>query len=72
MDIQRTLADNMRHYRAEKGLSQEALAHECDVHRTYISGIERCVRNPTVKALAKIAAALEVEPWQLLVPGKRK
>lgn len=68
MDIQRTLADNMRHYRAEKGLSQEALALECEVHRTYISGIERCVRNPTVKALAKIAAALEVEPWQLLVP----
>lgn len=68
MDIQRTLADNMRHYRAERQLSQEALALECDVHRTYISGIERCVRNPTVRALAKIAVALEVEPWQLLVP----
>lgn len=68
MDIQRTLAHNLRNYRAAKNLSQEALAHECDVHRTYISGIERCVRNPTVKALAKIARALEIEPWQLLAP----
>lgn len=66
MDIQRILADNMRRYRKETGLSQDALAHECDLHRTYISGIERCVRNPTVMSINKIARALDVQAWQLL------
>ncbi len=66
MGTDRILADNMRRLRAAKGFSQETLAFECDLHRTYISGIERRVRNPTIGTLEKIAAALGVEVWQLL------
>ena len=44
-----------------KGLSQEERAHQTDVHQTYISGVERGKRNPSVMVLAKIAAALDAD-----------
>jgi transcriptional regulator with XRE-family HTH domain len=66
MDIQRLLARNMRRLRKEYGWSQEHLAFEAGLHRTYISGVERCVRNPTMTGLAKIAAGLKVSPSKLL------
>jgi DNA-binding XRE family transcriptional regulator len=40
------LAKNMRRLRAERGLSQEALAHECGINRTYLSGVERGRDDP--------------------------
>jgi transcriptional regulator with XRE-family HTH domain len=46
------------------------LAFEAELHRTYISGVERGVRNPTVTVVAKIAKALGVTPDQLLRPGR--
>ena len=46
--------------RREKGWPQEKLAFESDVHRTYISGVERGARNPTVLVLGRIADALGV------------
>ena len=49
-----------------RGWSQENLAFESGIHRTYISGVERGIRNPTVEVLAKIAAALGVPPAELL------
>jgi len=49
-------------YREAAGLSQEALAFECWLHRTYVSGVERGVRNPTVVVLERLAAPLEIEP----------
>jgi transcriptional regulator with XRE-family HTH domain len=57
---------NVRNLREGRGLSQEDLAFEANLHRTYISGVERGVRNPTVSVLGKIAAALGVTPDQLL------
>ncbi|NIA28139.1 MAG: helix-turn-helix domain-containing protein [Desulfobulbaceae bacterium] len=66
MDIRRRLAQNMKRLRKTRGLSQEALAHEADLHRTYISGIERCVRNPTITVVAKIATTLDVSFGELL------
>lgn len=56
----------MRRLRKEQALSQEQLAFEAGLHRTYISGVERCVRNPTITALAKIAFGLKVSPATLL------
>ena len=66
MDVQRRVGHNVRRFRTERGLSQEALAFECGLHRTYISGVERGVRNPTVVVLEEIATALRVPAWRLL------
>ncbi len=60
MDIRKTVGQNLARIRKEKGLSQEDLAFECGLHRTYISGIERGVRNPTIVVLDKIAKVLKV------------
>lgn len=57
---------NVAEIRRKRGWSQETLAFESKLHRTYISGIERGIRNPTVTIIARIAAALEVEPGILL------
>jgi len=51
---------NLKKLREERGYSQESFADHCGLHRTYISGIERGVRNPTVVILDKIARALKV------------
>ncbi len=51
--------------REELGLSQEGLGYKARVHRTYVSDIERGARNPTVKVIWKLAAALETEPSSL-------
>ncbi|UWR10606.1 helix-turn-helix domain-containing protein [Sulfitobacter mediterraneus] len=67
MAIRRLVGRNLKRYREAAGLSQEALAFECGLHRTYVSGVERGVRNPTVVVLAKLAAPLRIEPWRLLV-----
>lgn len=68
MDVRRRVGVNLRKYRAAAGLSQEGLALECGLHRTYVSGVERGVRNPTVTVLEKIAVALGIPTWQLLGP----
>ena len=66
MDVQQRVGVNVRKFRKAGGLSQEALAFECGLHRTYISGVERGIRNPTVVVLEKIATALEVPSSRLL------
>jgi transcriptional regulator with XRE-family HTH domain len=65
-DIHERLAKNMRLLRRERKLSQEALAHEADLHRTYVSDLERCARNPSISAIDKLAKALGVSCGQLL------
>lgn len=66
MDIRRLVGQNVRNLRKRHGLSQEELSFACELHRTYISGVERGIRNPTVIVLAKIAAGLGVTPDELL------
>jgi transcriptional regulator with XRE-family HTH domain len=66
MDIRRRVGLNVRRFRTERGWSQEELAFECGLHRTYISGVERGVRNPTVLVLDEIATALKVPAHRLL------
>ncbi len=66
MDVRKRVGLNLRKFRLERGLSQEALAFECGLHRTYISGVERGVRNPTVLVLEQIAMALKVPSSRLL------
>jgi transcriptional regulator with XRE-family HTH domain len=71
MDIRRQVGSNVRRLRAELGWSQEELAFECGLHRTYISGVERGVRNPTVLVLQDLATALRVPASKLLEASRR-
>jgi transcriptional regulator with XRE-family HTH domain len=64
-------ARNLRRSRHAKGLSQEALAHEASVDRTYISSLERGVYAATIDMVGKLAEVLGVEPDELLRRGAR-
>jgi transcriptional regulator with XRE-family HTH domain len=55
-----SLASNVKKHRKEAGLSQEELAFQCDIDRTYISKVERGVANPSLLILVKIAETLNV------------
>jgi transcriptional regulator with XRE-family HTH domain len=55
----------IRAIRDRRGLSQESLALQCGLDRTYISGIERGTRNPSLTNILRIAAALDVPPAEL-------
>lgn len=63
----RIFAVNVRAFRLAAGLSQEALAEKASVHRTYIGMLERCEKNVTICTIERIAGALSVEPWKLLI-----
>jgi transcriptional regulator with XRE-family HTH domain len=56
----RALAERLRELRHEKGWSQERLAEEAGMHRTYLAGIERALRNPALENLVKLANALDI------------
>jgi transcriptional regulator with XRE-family HTH domain len=71
-DLQRIVGRNLRAYREERGLSQEAFADVLGVHRTYMGGIERGERNLTLKSVERIASHIELEPLTLLLPGDAK
>jgi transcriptional regulator with XRE-family HTH domain len=66
MDLRKLVGQNVRRLREERHLSQEELSFEAELHRTYISGVERGVRNPTVLVLGQLAKALKVPPDILL------
>jgi transcriptional regulator with XRE-family HTH domain len=58
---------HLKHLRQEKGLSQEQLGLIAELDRTYISGIERGVRNVSLVNIFKIAKALDVESAELFL-----
>jgi transcriptional regulator with XRE-family HTH domain len=62
---QQVLARNVRELREAKGLSQEMLALESEVDRTYVSQIERGICNPSLRVLHQIASVLKVPIAQL-------
>lgn len=66
MDLPQILGRNVREWRKRRGLSQEELAFESGMKRSYVSDLERGTRNPSVKAVARLAKALKVEPDVLL------
>jgi transcriptional regulator with XRE-family HTH domain len=66
MDVRIRVGQNLRRYRLARGLSQEELADRCDLDRTYVSGIERGLRNPTVVVLEQIATVLGITAVALL------
>lgn len=66
MDVVVLLGRNVRLQREARGLSQEALAFEAGMKRSYLSELERGLRNPSVRALGRLASALGIEPATLL------
>ena len=52
--------------RRKAGLTQEALAFECELHPTYISQIERGIKSPTLRTLFKMAEAMDIQPSSLV------
>ena len=68
MDIIKVFGSNVKYYRQVVGLSQEALAEKCGMHRTYISAIECFRRSISLENIQRIADALAIEPYKLLKP----
>jgi transcriptional regulator with XRE-family HTH domain len=61
MDVRERVGLNLQRLRRERGLSQEELADRASVHQTYLSGVERGKRNPSIAVLQRIAAALDAD-----------
>jgi len=70
--IEKRFGDRIRELRLAKSYSQEKLAFKAGVHRTYLGGIERGERNPSLKNIASIAKALDVDLAELFSFGKNK
>jgi transcriptional regulator with XRE-family HTH domain len=66
MALVRILGENVRRERLRLGLSQEQLAFDAGMKRTYLSDLERGTRNPSVRAVGRLAEALGIEPGELL------
>ena len=66
MDPRQAFGNNVRAARQRRGLSQEALADEVGLHRTYIGGIERGERNVSLVNMCRLAGALKCQPAELL------
>lgn len=65
MDIRKKFGHRVRELREARDWSQEELADRADLHRTYISAVERAVRNPTLTVIARLAKALKVSMSEL-------
>jgi len=68
---QRAFGAAVRAVREERGLSQEGLGFECELDRTYVSGVERGVRNPTLAVILRLAKGLGVRPGDLVSKADR-
>jgi transcriptional regulator with XRE-family HTH domain len=68
--LRATLAENIKKFRKEKGLSQEELAEQCGLHRTYIGSVERLERNVTLSTLEVLSETLRVTVPELLTKCK--
>ncbi len=72
MDLRDVFATNLRRYRAAKELSQDDLAYEAGVSRSYLSQLEKGAFYASLKIVGRLAAALKVEPAELLkLPPRR-
>jgi transcriptional regulator with XRE-family HTH domain len=65
MEARRRIAVNIQRLRRERGLSQEELGAQADVHQTYLSQVEGAKRNPSIDVLERIANALKIDIAEL-------
>jgi len=67
-----TFGNILRELRGENNISQEKLAEYCDLDRTYISLLERGLRQPTITTIFKLAKALNISPSALIEKVERQ
>lgn len=72
VDYRRVLGENVRAARKLLSVSQEDLGLDTEIDRTYISGIERGLRNPSLDVIVRISRHLKTTPSALLAPPERK
>ena len=65
------IGDEIRRVRKKAGMSQQTLAFEAEIHRTYVSLLERNEKSPTVTVLFKVCKALKVRPSRLIARVER-
>lgn len=65
MNLQRKFGIVLKELRLEKGLSQESLANQSDIDRTYISDIEKGERNISLKIIERLAQTLQISLSEL-------
>lgn len=69
--IESAFALALRQFRERAGISQEELGFRADLHRTYVSMLERSERCPSLTTIGKLAGALHVKPSALLIASER-
>jgi len=72
MTLREIFSRNLQAQRRARGLSQEALAHEAEVDRTYLSALERCINSASLDIVERLARVLDVEPSVLLERPRRQ
>jgi transcriptional regulator with XRE-family HTH domain len=73
MDLRDVFASNLRRIRHAKGLSQDDLAYEAEISRSYLSQIEKGAFHVSLKIIGKLAVALGTEPAEFLrLPRRRR
>jgi transcriptional regulator with XRE-family HTH domain len=72
MDLRGVFATNLRRIRHEKGMSQDDLAYEAEVSRSYLSQLEKGAFYASLKIIGRLADVLQIEPAELLVLPKKK
>ncbi|HEY1687240.1 MAG TPA: helix-turn-helix transcriptional regulator [Solirubrobacteraceae bacterium] len=68
-EVRQRFAENLRRLRERSGISQENLARICDLHRTEVSLLERCLRSPRLDTLIILAEGLKLSSLAELVEG---
>lgn len=71
MDWRKTVGENVRRWRLERRLTQEQLAFEAQIDLTYLGGIERGRRNPSLLVIVRIAYSLQIMPADLVADPSR-
>jgi transcriptional regulator with XRE-family HTH domain len=66
-NIQKLFGTQLRRLRRARGISQEELAHSCQLDRSYVGQVERGERNISLINIAKLAKGLNVHPYETLM-----